>query len=194
MVSGGVDGERVEVVGEDRPAGPDPLALVALQPAAAQPVAALEVADAALGTGAEAREALAGAARAGFVAAGHEHPLGRELRELVLGHLRPEGAVDGHLSRLQAEPFELGRCLSKQRVLARVAGRAGGGQDEPAGAAAGVGADLGDLRDVAKLVGLTELALADRPRVRVGDRDHPIVIFSPASRCWIWLTTRWQRS
>jgi hypothetical protein len=38
----GVDGEGVQVVGQDRPVGPDPLPLVALQPAAPQPVAALE--------------------------------------------------------------------------------------------------------------------------------------------------------
>src|SRR5919106_4324296 len=59
---GGVDGEGVEVVGQDRPAGPDPLALVASQAAAAQPIAAFEVADAALAAGAVAGQAPAGAA------------------------------------------------------------------------------------------------------------------------------------
>jgi len=50
--SGGLHGEGVQVVGQDRPAGPDPLAFVASQPAASQPIAALEVADAALTAGA----------------------------------------------------------------------------------------------------------------------------------------------
>src|SRR3954453_15340597 len=95
MVSGGVDGERVEVVGEDRPAGPGLLAGVALEAAAAEGVAAFEGPDAPLGAGAVARQAFAGAARAGLVAAGHEDPLGRELGELVLGHLRPKRPVDG---------------------------------------------------------------------------------------------------
>src|SRR5215204_2280111 len=52
VLSAGVDGQGVQVVGQDRPAGPDSLALVTLQPAAAQVVAALEVADAALAAGA----------------------------------------------------------------------------------------------------------------------------------------------
>src|SRR4051794_32084356 len=145
MVSGGVDGERVEVVGKDRPAGPDPLAGVALQAAAAQPVAPFEVADAPFGAGAIARQSLAGAPRAGLVAAGHEYPLRSERGELVLGHLRPEGTVDGHLARAQTESFELTRGPSEQRVLAGVADRAGGGQHEAASAAAGVGSDLSDL-------------------------------------------------
>jgi hypothetical protein len=39
--SGGLDGEGVEVVGQDRPAGPDPLALVALEATAPQPIVTL---------------------------------------------------------------------------------------------------------------------------------------------------------
>src|SRR5829696_6557728 len=61
-LSAGVDGQGVQVVGQDRPAGPDSLALVTLQPAAAQVVAALEVADAALAAGAVAGQPPAGAA------------------------------------------------------------------------------------------------------------------------------------
>ena len=62
--SGGLDGEGVQVVGQDRPASPDPLALVTPEAAAAQPIAPLEVADAALTAGAVAGQAPAGAARA----------------------------------------------------------------------------------------------------------------------------------
>ena len=46
------DGECVEVVGEDRPACPDLLSLVAFESAAVESVAAFEVADAAFGSGA----------------------------------------------------------------------------------------------------------------------------------------------
>src|SRR5438270_9043045 len=66
-LSTGSDGERVEVVGEDRPAGPGSHPVVALQARAAQAVAALEVADAPLDTGAVARPTLASPARAGLV-------------------------------------------------------------------------------------------------------------------------------
>src|SRR3954454_18422324 len=76
MVSGGVDGERVEGVGQVRPAGPDPLPVVSLEAAAPEAVAAFEVADPTLGAGAVARQAFAGAARPGLVAAGDEHALG----------------------------------------------------------------------------------------------------------------------
>jgi hypothetical protein len=56
-VSVGSDGECVGVVGEDRPAGPDLLALLAFQSAAVEAVAAFEVADSAFGAGAVAGEA-----------------------------------------------------------------------------------------------------------------------------------------
>src|ERR1019366_5317256 len=46
-VSPGPDGERVGVVGQDRPFSPDLLALVAFEAAAVQPVAAFGVAGAA---------------------------------------------------------------------------------------------------------------------------------------------------
>src|SRR4029450_6116243 len=64
-LSAGGDGQGVQVGGQDRPAGPDPLALITLQPAAAQVVAALEVADAALAAGAVAGQPPAGAAGGG---------------------------------------------------------------------------------------------------------------------------------
>src|SRR4051794_34814345 len=154
MVSGAVDGERVEVVGEDRPTGPDPLAVVAFEAAAAQAVAAFEVADAALGAGAVAREAFAGAARAGFVSAGDEYAFRTDLGELVAGHHRPERPVERDLFGAQSEVLELGGGLAQQRVLAGVADRAGRREYVAAGAAAGVGGDLGDLGDVAELVRL----------------------------------------
>src|SRR6266568_4492118 len=69
-----MDGEGVQVVGQDRPAGPGPLPLVALQPAAPQPVAALEVADAPFGAGAVAGQPLASAPGAGLGTPGDERP------------------------------------------------------------------------------------------------------------------------
>ena len=51
----------------------------------------------------------------------------------------------------------------------------GGGQDQPARAAPGVLGHLRDLRHVPKLVRLAELALADRPGVRIGQRHDPVL-------------------
>ena len=48
------------------------------------------------------------------------------------------------------------------------------GRIRSAGAALGVRGDLRDLRDVSELVGLAELALADRPGVGIGERDQPV--------------------
>ena len=64
------DGERVGVVGEDRPLSPDLLALVAFEAAAVQPVAAFEVADSSLGSGAVALQAALGASEPGCWRAG----------------------------------------------------------------------------------------------------------------------------
>src|SRR5919106_4583042 len=122
---GGVDGEGVEVVGQDRPAGPDPLALVAPQAAAAQPIAALEVADAALAAGAVASQAPAGAAGARLGPTGDEDPGGREPSQGLGGRPGREAAVEGDLAWLKAEPVQLGGGLGQQAVLARVAGCAG---------------------------------------------------------------------
>src|SRR3954454_13455356 len=71
-VSEGPDGERVGVVGQDRPFSPDLLALVALEPAAVQRIAALEVADSSLGAGAVAPQPASAASRFGLLAARDE--------------------------------------------------------------------------------------------------------------------------
>ena len=65
----------VEVVGEDRPLSPDPLALVALQPAAVQSVAAFEVTDPALRPGSVARQPALGASGGRLLVASDEHVL-----------------------------------------------------------------------------------------------------------------------
>jgi hypothetical protein len=75
---------------------------------------------------------------------------------------------------VEAQAVQLGHGLGKQAVLARVARRAGRRQDIAAGTATGVGGDLSDLHHIAELVGLAELALADRTRVRVGQRHQPV--------------------
>jgi mutator family transposase len=61
MLSGAADGERVEVVGQDRPAGPGHRSVMAFGAGAPQALAALEVADAPLDPGAVAGSAFAGA-------------------------------------------------------------------------------------------------------------------------------------
>src|SRR5438128_10669043 len=103
-VSAGPDGVGVKVVGEDRPARPGPLALFALQTAAAQSVATLEVADAALGAGAVALHAALGAFRAGLLAPGDEHPFGRERGQAVAGRARLKAAVEGYLAGGDLKP------------------------------------------------------------------------------------------
>ena len=170
-VSGGLDGEGVEVVGQDRPAGPGPRAVVASEPAAAQAVAAFEVADAALGARAVAREAFLGPARGRVLAARDEHLGGWKV---PVGGVEWKAAIERDFARRDREPVQLGDGLRQQLALIWRADLAGGRQDQPARAAARVGRQLGELEDVAELVALAELALADRPRVRVGERDEPV--------------------
>src|SRR3954454_22172187 len=177
MVSGGPDGERVEVVGQDAPAGPGLLAVMAFEPRPAHAVAALEVADAALDAGAVAGLALAGSSGAGLVAAGDEHACGGGGG--LAGRAVLEAAVADHLARGDLEPVEFGDRVWQQGVLGRVAGPGGGRQDEAPRSAPGVLGDLGDLGDVAALGRLAELALADRPGVGVCDRDQPVGDLQP---------------
>ena len=75
MLSAGADGERVKVVGEDRPGGPGRHPLLSLQARSAQPVAALEVADSALGAGAVSAQAALRSSGARLLAASDEHSL-----------------------------------------------------------------------------------------------------------------------
>src|SRR5436309_10423215 len=76
MLSAGPDGERVKVVGEDRPSAPSLHSGLSLQAGSAQPVAALEVADTALRPCAVATEPSLGSSRAWLLAPGDEHALG----------------------------------------------------------------------------------------------------------------------
>ena len=167
MLSGGSDGQRVEVVGQDAPSGPGLLAVIAFEAAAAHAVAAFEVADASLGAGAVALQPALGATGAGLLAPGDEDPFGLQVFELLGCRAEREATVQRDLPWRQPEPRQLGHGLREQLVLAGVAGQRRCRQDQSACAALGVRRDLGDLRDVAELVGLAELALADRPRVGV---------------------------
>ena len=178
-VSAGSDGEGVEVVGEDRPPGPDLHPVIALQPGAAHAVAAFEMADPALDARAVARSAFAGAARARLVAAGELDLVVGERGERVFGRAGEEAAIGHDLSRADPSAVQFGGGLRQQRVLGRVPGRVAGREDEPAGAFAGVLGQLADLRDVPKFGRFAELALADRPGVGVGDRDQPVGGFCP---------------
>src|SRR4051812_47522555 len=77
MLSGGPDGEGVEVVGQDAPGHPCAGAVVAFEAAALEAVAALEVADAALRADPVTRQAAVAAPGAGALAAGDERPVRR---------------------------------------------------------------------------------------------------------------------
>jgi len=85
-----------------------------------------------------------------------------------------EAAVDGDVLGSDAEPLEFGAGGRQQVGLIRRADRRGRGEDEPARAAARVLGQLGELEDVAELGRRTQLALADRPRIGIADRDEPI--------------------
>ena len=180
-VSAGADGEGVEVVGEDRPAGPGLHPVMAFEPGAAQAVAAFEVADAALDAGAVAGSAFAGAARCrvrGGRRAGSARRSGRGTRRLVGPGMKPPSAT---ISRGRIPARSSSAAVWGSSVFsAGLPGGVGGREDEPARAAAGVLGDLADLRDVAELGRLAELALADRPRVGVGDRHQPVGDLQPA--------------
>src|SRR5256885_761319 len=95
-VSGALDGEGVEVVGQDRPAGPGPGAVVASEAAAAQTVAALEVADPALAAGAVAGQALLGPARRRVLSPGDEDV---RVGEVVVGGIDREPPIERDLQR-----------------------------------------------------------------------------------------------
>src|SRR5664279_3045458 len=108
-VSSGSDGERVSVVGEDRPSGPDLLAFVAFEAGPVQAVAAFEVADPSFGAGSVALHSALGAFGAGLLAAGDEHPVRREavIVERLAGRADVEPTIERDLFRGDPQPFEL---------------------------------------------------------------------------------------
>src|SRR5215207_4966157 len=166
MLSGGPDGERVEVVGEDRPGRPRSRSAVAFEPGS------LEVADAALDADPEAGEPPVGAFGARGLAAGDEHAVGAGQ---VLGDAdREEAAVEREFARFELESRELGRSDREQVGLVERADLAGDRNDQAACAAPRVLADLGELDHVAELGRRPELALADRPGVGIGHRNEPV--------------------
>src|SRR5262249_42572247 len=78
-----------------------------------------------------------------------------------------------------ARALQLSGGQRQQRVLTRVPRRVRGRQDTAASAGTRVLGHLAELRDVAKLVRPAELAPADRPCIRVGERDEPIRDLQP---------------
>src|SRR5665648_874161 len=92
-VSSGSDGERVSVVGEDRPSGPDLLAFVAFEAGSVQSVAAFEVTDPAFRAGSVALHSSLGAFGAGLLTAGDEHPVRVEVFECLAGRADVEPTV-----------------------------------------------------------------------------------------------------
>ena len=148
------DGERVSVVGEDRPSGPDLLAFVAFQAGSVQAVAAFEVTDPSFGTGSVALQPSLGAFGAGLLAAGDEHPIGRKVFDGRGRRANVEAAIESDLFRGDPEPLQFRDGRGQERVLARVPDRGCGRHDQPASATLGVLRDLRDLRDIPELVRL----------------------------------------
>src|SRR5450631_1607177 len=105
-VSPGSDGERVSVVGEDAPSGPDLLVFVAFEARSVHAVAAFEVTDPAFRAGSVALHSSLGALGAGLLAAGDEHPVGVEVFEGLAGRADVEPAVQRDLLRPDPEPIE----------------------------------------------------------------------------------------
>src|SRR5512133_2505442 len=172
ILSAGADGEGVEVVGQDRPGRPGPGSLMAFEAGATESVAALEMADAAFGADAELGQATVGLGRSGAVAAGDEQAVRRW--QMLGDGTRSEAAIQGDLPRSDVEFAQTLPGVGQQLVLVAIADLAGQREDQAAGAAAGVLAQLGDLDDGAELVRLAQLALADRPRIGVAHRDQPV--------------------
>src|SRR3954452_541297 len=136
MVSAGSDGEGVEVVGEDRPGVPGPLAGVTFEAAAVHSVAALEVADAAFGTDSELRQPSVGALRAGGPPAGDEHAV--RAGEVLIDGAGREATVEREGLRAQAERVELVGGGGQHVILVGRPDLRRGGEDQAARAAAGV--------------------------------------------------------
>ena len=128
-------GVGVEVVGEDRPAAPGALAVVAFEARPAHAVAAFEVADAAFGAAAVAVQPPPRALGLGFLAAGDRDGRGRlgAGGERVGGRGGAEAAVERELVDRDVQRVELRERGGQQLVLAGVAGRGGGRQDVAAG-------------------------------------------------------------
>src|SRR5664280_1233359 len=115
-VSSGSDGERVSVVGQDRPSGPDLLAFVAFEAGSVQAVAAFEVTDPSFGARSVALHSSLGAFGAGLLAARDEHPVGREVFERFAGWANIEAAIERDHFRGDPEPLELRDRVGQQRV------------------------------------------------------------------------------
>src|SRR5437764_14097781 len=93
-VSPGSDGERVGVVGEDRPLSPDLLAFVALEARSPQSVAAFEVADPSFRAGSVLAQPALAAFGAVLLAASDEHCLRSQVLDRRAGQLALEPAVE----------------------------------------------------------------------------------------------------
>jgi hypothetical protein len=97
MLSGGSDGEGVEVVGEDRLSDRGSGSVEASEAAAAQSVATFEVTDAAFGSDAVARQPAVGAFGAGALLAGDVG--GGRVGQVLADGAGLEATVDGDLAR-----------------------------------------------------------------------------------------------
>ena len=177
----GSDGEGVEVVGEDRPSGPDLHPVISFESGAAQAVAAFEVTDPALdrrfGSGLCVCGCVGCRVRGGRRAGSARRSRSGNASLVGPGWKPPSATISR--SRIPARSSSAAVCGSSV-FSAGFPELVPGGEDEPAGALAGVLGHLADLRDVPELGRFAELALADRPGVGVGDRHQPVGDLQPA--------------
>ena len=195
-VSPGSDGERVSVVDQDAPAGPDLLAFVAFQAGSVQAVAAFEVADSSFGARSVLLQAALGAIRTGLLAACDEHPVRLEvvIVECLAGRADVEPAVERELGRSRAVPAP--RPCRAAAACPRPGSRSG--------------LDAGRISPLAprRVCSVTSAICATCPNsfgfpslpLRIGRASGSeidtirFVIASPATRCLICLLTFSQRS
>ena len=100
---------------------------------------------------------------------------GAACRERGAGRSGLKSAVERDLPRSDPEPVSSATVPGSSVFSPGLPICDGRRQDQPARAALGVLGHLRDLRDVPELVRLAELALADRPCVRVGERHDPVL-------------------
>src|SRR4051812_27280391 len=168
----GAQRERVEVVGEDRPGGPGARAGVALEPGSVEAVASLEVADAAFGADAELGQPAVRLAAVRGVVATDEQPRG--LGEVLADGAGLEAAVERDLSWPQLKVAEAVAGGGQQVGLVERPDAGARWEDQAPSAAARVLTQFGELHDVPELGRRAQLALADRPGVRIADRHQPV--------------------
>src|SRR5579871_1823337 len=125
--------------------------------------------DASLATDAVAGQSLARSACRGLLSSSDKYA---GLAEHGVAGLGREAAIQCDLAGFEPKARQLGGGRGQQLALIRRADFGWGWEQQATGTAPCVRGDLGQLEDIAELVSLAELALADRAGLRVGHRDN----------------------